>query len=97
MRDALLTHARPHQARPAMVERLCTVCKSQYVSKPHLVLKHGVGTAFRLLEDNRPEVRSSTAQLLRTLHVLLGITLLEHASRASATVQNRLQEIIQTV
>ena len=80
-----------------MVDRLCAVSQSLYVSKPHLVLKHAVQTAFRLLEDNRPEVRAGTATLLRVLYALLGVTLLEHAQRTSVGTQQRLQEIIQTV
>ena len=49
------------------------------------------------VEDNRADLRTGTVQLLRTLHVLLGSALHEHAQRAPSAVQNRLADVIQTV
>jgi len=87
----------PPKARPMMVDKLRELCTSVYAAKPQLVVKHAVPTAFRLLEDNRADLRTGTTQLLRMLHVLLGPGLLEHAQKSPAPVQKRLQEIIQTL
>ena len=70
---------------------------SLYASKPPLVVKHALPTAFRLLEDNRADLRTYTAQLLKTLHVLLGPVLFEHAQRAPSAVMTRLTDVIQTL
>ena len=87
----------PPKARPAMIDKLRELSSSLYASKPHLVLKHTLPTAFRLLEDNRADLRIGTVQLLRTLHVMLGPVLFEHAQRAPNAVQSRLSEVIQAV
>lgn len=87
----------PPKARPAMIEKLRELSTSLYAAKPNLVVKHSVPTAFRLLEDNRADLRTGTVQLLRTLHVLLGPVLFDHAQRAPSTVQTRLSEVIQQV
>ena len=87
----------PPKARPAMIDRLRELITSLYSSRPQLVVKHAVPTAFRLLEDNRADLRTGTVQLLRTLHVLLGPALFEHAQRAPSSVQARLAEVLQTV
>jgi len=82
------------KARPAMVDKLRELSTSLYPSKPQLVIKHALPTAFRLLEDNRADLKSHTSQLVRTLHTLLGPVLLEHAQRAPPSVQTRLAENI---
>ena len=87
----------PPKARPSMIDRLRELATSLYPAKPQLVVKHALPTAFRLLEDNRADMRTGTVQLLRTLHVLLGSQLFEHAQRAPAAVQTRLAEVIQAV
>ena len=87
----------PPKARSTMVEKLREVSTSLYAAKPNLVIKHSVPTAFRLLEENRPDLHSGTVQLLKTLHVLLGPALFDHAQRAPSTVQTRLSEVIQQV
>ena len=85
------------KARPAMVDRLRAVSNHLYATKPQLVAKHTLPAAFRLLEENRPDLHSGTVQLLKTLHVLLGPALFDHAQRAPSTVQTRLSEVIQQV
>ena len=87
----------PPKARPAMIDKLRELSTSLYPSKPALVVKHALPTAFRLLEDNRADLRTGTVQLLRMLHVLLGPSLFEHAQRAPSAVQNRLADVIQTI
>jgi len=87
----------PPKARPVMVDKLRELSTSVYAAKPQLVIKHSLPTAFRLLEDNRAELRTGTVQLLRMLHVLLGPALFEHAQKTPAAVQRRLQEIVQTL
>ena len=87
----------PPKARSTMVEKLREVSTSLYAAKPNLVIKHSVPTAFRLLEENRPDLHSGTMQLLKTRHVLLGPALFDHAQRAPSTVQTRLSEVIQQV
>ena len=85
------------KARPAMIDKLRELSTSLYPSKPQLVVKHALPTAFRLLEDNRADLRTGTVQLLRMLHVLLGPQLFEHAQRAPSAVQSRLADVIQTL
>ena len=87
----------PPKARPAMIDKLRELSTSLYPSKPQLVMKHALPAAFRLLEDNRADLRTGTVQLLRMLHVLLGPQLFEHAQRAPSAVQSRLADVIQTV
>ena len=87
----------PPKARPAMIDKLRELSTSLYPSKPALVVKHALPTAFRLLEDNRADLRTGTVQLLRMLHVLLGPSLFEHSQRAPSAVQNRLADVIQTI
>ena len=87
----------PPKARPAMIDKLRELSTSLYPSRPQLVVKHALPTAFRLLEDNRADLRTGTVQLLRMLHVLLGPTLFDHAQRAPSAVQSRLAEVIQTL
>ena len=79
-----------------MIDKLREPATSLYPSKPALVIKHALPTAFRLLEDNRADLRTGTVQLLRMLHVLLGPTLFDHAQRAPSAVQSRLAEVIHT-
>ena len=55
-----------------MIDKLRELSTSVYAAKPQLVMKHSVPAAFRLLEDNRADLRPGTVQLLRMLHVLLG-------------------------
>ena len=80
-----------------MIDKLRELSTSVYAAKPQLVIKHVLPTAWRLLEDNRADLRTNTVQLLRILHVLLGPALLEHAQTTPAAVQRRLQEIVQTL
>ena len=80
-----------------MIDKLRELSTSVYAAKPQLVLKHAVPAAFRLLEDNRADLRAGTVQLLRMLHVLLGPQLFEQAQKTSAAVQSRLQDIIQAL
>ena len=80
-----------------MIDKLRELSTSLYPSKPQLVMKHALPAAFRLLEDNRADLRTGTVQLLRMLHVLLGPQLFEHAQRAPSAVQSRLADVIQTV
>lgn len=88
----------PPKARPVMIDKLRELATSLYPSKPQLVVKHALPTAFRLLEDNRADLRMGTVQLLRVLHVLLGPTLFEHAQRTpSTTLPARLQGVIQNI
>jgi len=87
----------PPKARPMMVDKLRELSTSVYAAKPQLVVKHAVPTAFRLLEDNRAELRTGSVQLLRMLHVLLGPALFDHARGEGPAVQRRLQEIVQTL
>jgi len=87
----------PPKARPMMIDKLRELSTSVYAAKPQLVIKHVLPTAWRLLEDNRADLRTNTVQLLRILHVLLGPALLEHAQTTPAAVQRRLQEIVQTL
>jgi len=82
------------KARPAMVDRLRVVSNHLYATKPQLVAKHAVPAAFHLLEENRPDTRVGTVLLLRTLHAVMGKTLLEHAIRTSLVTQQRLQEVL---
>ena len=77
-----------------MIDKLREPATSLYPSKPALVIKHALPTAFRLLEDNRADLRTGTVLLL---HVLLGPTLFDHAQRAPSAVQSRLAEVIQTL
>jgi len=87
----------PPKARPLMIDKLRELSTSVYTSKPQLVIKHAVPTAFRLLEDNRADLRPGTVQLLRVLHVLLGQSLLDQAQKTPAAVQTRLNELIQSL
>ena len=87
----------PPKARPMMVDKLRELATSVYAAKPQLVVKHAVPTAFRLLEDNRADLRAGTVQLIRVLHVLLGPSLFEHAHKTPSAVQTRLQELVQTL
>ena len=41
-----------------MIERLVALAVALYPAKPHLVTKHVVPVGFRLLDDNRTELRS---------------------------------------
>ena len=87
----------PPKARPLMIDKLRELSTSVYTSKPQLVIKHAVPTAFRLLEDNRADLRPGTVQLLRVLYVLLGQSLLDQAQKTPAAVQTRLNELIQSL
>ena len=87
----------PPKARPAMVDKLRELSTSLYAAKPQLVVKHALPTAFRLLEDNRADLRGGTVALLRSLHVMLGPLLFEHAQRAPPVVQTRLADVIQSL
>jgi len=85
------------KARASMIERLVQLAVTLYPAKPHLVTKHVVPVGFRLLDDNRTELRSHTAQLLRTLHNLLGNGLFEAAQKQPVSTQQRLSEIVQAL
>lgn len=82
------------KARPAMTERLSALSATLHASKPHLVLKHALPVALKLVEENRADMRTSTAQLLQTLYGLVGTVVFEHAQRLPASTQQRLQDII---
>ena len=58
-----------------------------------------IARAFRLFpEDNRrADLRGGTVALLRSLHVMLGPLLFEHAQRAPPVVQTRLADVIQSL
>ena len=55
----------PPKARPAMIDKLRELSTTLYPSKPQLVVKHSLPTAFRLLEDNRADLRPGTVQVCR--------------------------------
>ena len=77
-----------------MIDKLRELSTSLYPAKPQLVVKHTLPTAFRLLEDNRADLRTGTVQLLQSLHIMLGPVLYEHAQRAPSAVQTRLADVL---
>jgi len=82
------------KARSGMIERLASLAAATHASKPNLVLKHALPVAFKLLDDNRTDLRAATAALVNTLHGLVGDAMLEHAGRQSQLVQQRLREAV---
>ena len=77
----------------------CSSClpsrQQTFVHSPPRRHRHAVPAAFRLAEDPRTELRSCTALLMQALHTLLGDALVEHSLKAPASVQNRVNEMLQ--
>ncbi|KAI9197247.1 armadillo-type protein [Polychytrium aggregatum] len=83
------------KVKAAVVEKMIVLCQNLYSSKPQLVTKVVLPVSLKLLPDNRSEIKSANARLVRALYSMIGPEFFQYTQNVGPDGQTRIMAILE--
>eukprot|EP00163_Fabomonas_tropica_P001966 TRINITY_DN1145_c1_g1_i2.p1 TRINITY_DN1145_c1_g1~~TRINITY_DN1145_c1_g1_i2.p1 ORF type:complete len:1334 (-),score=342.97 TRINITY_DN1145_c1_g1_i2:21-4022(-) len=83
------------RVKALLLEKLADSVSYVYSVKPSLLAKYVLPVSFKLLSENKGEIKTANAHLLQELYIMLDDSLFDHTHSLSASQLQRLKSIIE--